>query len=372
MSVRCLLLYVSSLTFLSLSVWAQGDFATLTGSVSDKAEAVVPGVKVSVTNVDTGIARSMLTTETGDYTITNLPPGHYELVAEHEGFHKYRKTGIVLEIGENMRADIPLELGSVTESVNVTAQVAVLNTESGTIKGEVIVQQEIENLPLDGRDFTDLAFLVPGVMPTAQGGQGSALAINGARSDSRRGQRFLASAHGLVQGALGGWNLSGTASFATGSPITVLTNGSNQNIGEFPRPNRVATGIPADQPGKRGVDYPWFDVNAFQPVPACISVAKGCPPDAYGFLPFQDGNSGRNILDGPGYQYINMALMKNFPVSEHKIIQFRLESFNIFNHPNLMLPDNNFNTTTAGLISSAVETGRGGPRVFQASLKFMF
>jgi hypothetical protein len=187
-----------------------------------------------------------------------------------------------------------------------------------------------------------------------------------------RGQRFLGSAHGLVQGALGGWNLSGTASFATGSPITILTNGSNQNIGEFPRPNRIAKGIPADQPGKRGVDYPWFDVNAFQPVPACVSVTVGCPADAYGFLPFQDANSGRNILDGPGYQYINMAVMKNFPVRERKIIQFRLESFNIFNHANLMLPDNNFNTTTAGLINKAVETGRGGPRVFQASLKFMF
>jgi hypothetical protein len=151
-----------------------------------------------------------------------------------------------------------------------------------------------------------------------------------------------------------------------------LTNGSLPNVGEFPRPNRIARGIPADQPGKRGVDYPWFDLNAFQPSPACISVAKGCPADAYGFLPFQDANSGRNILDGPGYQYINMALMKNFPVKERKVVQFRLESFNIFNHLNLMLPDNNFNTTTAGLISQAVETGRGGPRVFQASLKFMF
>jgi hypothetical protein len=59
-----------------------------------------------------------------------------------------------------------------------------LNTESGAIKGDVIVQQEINELPLDGRDFTDLAFLVPGVMPNAQGGQGSFASINGARGDS--------------------------------------------------------------------------------------------------------------------------------------------------------------------------------------------
>jgi len=65
-------------------------------------------------------------------------------------------------------------------------------------------------------------------------------------------------------------------------------------------------------------------------------------------------------------------LTKNFPTKERKVVQFRLESFKMFNHPNLMLSDNNFNTATAGLISQAVETRRGGPRLFQASLKFVF
>ena len=78
----------------------------------------------------------------------------------------------MLEIGQILRADIRLSLGNVSESVHVTAEVAVLNTENGAIKGDVIVQQEINDLPLDGRDFTDLAFLVPGVMPRRAGRPG--------------------------------------------------------------------------------------------------------------------------------------------------------------------------------------------------------
>ena len=114
----------------------------------------------------------MLTNHEGSYTITNLPPGPYELTAEMAGFRTYQQTGIVLEIEQILRTDIQLALGNVSESVHVTAEVAVLNTENGAIKGDVIVQQEINDLPLDGRDFTDLAFLVPGVMPGAAGRPG--------------------------------------------------------------------------------------------------------------------------------------------------------------------------------------------------------
>ncbi|MBI3684113.1 MAG: TonB-dependent receptor [Acidobacteria bacterium] len=169
---------------LSISLQAQGNYASITGVVSDSAGAVIPRVRITVRNVDTNIDRTVDTNESGGYTITNLTPGNYELVGEMQGFRAYRKTGIVLEIGQQLRSDFSLEIGSVTESVSVVAEVAPLNTENGTIKGDVIVQQEIQDLPLEGRDFTDLAFLVPGVMPTAQGGQGSFAAVNGARSDS--------------------------------------------------------------------------------------------------------------------------------------------------------------------------------------------
>jgi len=123
---------------------------------------------------------------------------------------------------------------------------------------------------------------------------------------------------------------------------------------------------------KRGVDYPWFVLTDFEKVPRCASVTEGCGPSPHGFLPFHFGNSGRNILDGPGYAYTNLALMKNFRFQDRKNFQLRFESFNVVNHPNFRLPAHNFNTTAAGLIDGVAATGRGGPRVFQASLKFEF
>ena len=170
--------------FVALPACLLAQDATVTGIVTDPAQALMPGVHITCRNVDTGITRTVQTNHSGSFTLTNLNPGNYQLRAEMKGFRSYEKTGIVLEIGQTMRDDIRLAVGAVNESVSVTADVAPLNTENGAIKGDVIVQQEIMDLPLDGRDFFDLAFLVPGVMPQAEGGQGSGLNINGARADS--------------------------------------------------------------------------------------------------------------------------------------------------------------------------------------------
>src|SRR5215813_8968188 len=101
-----------------------------------------------------------------------------------ESFRAFRETGMVLETGQTLRADVTLEVGPMSQSVSVSAAVAALNTENGTIKGDVIVQEEIQDIPLNGRDFTELALLVPGVVPNAQGGAGSFASINGARGDN--------------------------------------------------------------------------------------------------------------------------------------------------------------------------------------------
>ncbi len=169
---------------LAAAAYGQTNLATVTGVVSDSAGTAVPGAAVTIRNVGTNIARRVETDQTGDFTITNLAPGSYELTVEVSGFRGYRQPGMVLEVGQTLRTDIQLQLGSVAESITVAAEVAAINTESGTIKGDVIVYEEIQDLPLEGRDFTDLAFLVPGVIPRAQGGQGSALNINGARADN--------------------------------------------------------------------------------------------------------------------------------------------------------------------------------------------
>ncbi|MBI1354923.1 MAG: TonB-dependent receptor plug domain-containing protein [Acidobacteria bacterium] len=169
---------------LSGPLLGQANLATVTGIVTDAADAVIPGATVSILNTGTGISREMATNESGTYTLTSLQPGDYDLTVVSEGFSTYTQRAINLVTGQVLRVDVRLELGQVTETVTVDAQLVTLNTENGTIKGEVIVQEEIQQLPLAGRDFTDLAFFTPGVVPKAEGGQGSGLAVNGARASN--------------------------------------------------------------------------------------------------------------------------------------------------------------------------------------------
>ncbi|MEZ5356153.1 MAG: TonB-dependent receptor [Bryobacteraceae bacterium] len=176
------LLLAGSVT--ALACFAQSNLASVTGLVMDSSGAAIPGVTITIRNIDTNIPRNLQSDPSGNYSITNLRPGPYELTAESEGFRKYVQQGMVLQIGQVLRVDVRMEVGAVTESVQVDASIVTINTESGTIKGDVIVQEEIQELPLAGRDFTDLAFFTPGVVPRAEGGQGSGLNVNGARASN--------------------------------------------------------------------------------------------------------------------------------------------------------------------------------------------
>src|SRR5689334_2598096 len=125
-----------------IGLYAQADLATVTGVVTDSDQAVIPGAVLTIRHTGTNVAHSMVTGEDGYFTIPNLPPGPYELTASKPGFTTYRLRSIVLETGQTLRHDVRLQIGSVSETVNVTAEIAVLNTEIGAIKGDVIVQQE--------------------------------------------------------------------------------------------------------------------------------------------------------------------------------------------------------------------------------------
>lgn len=185
-----------------------------------------------------------------------------------------------------------------------------------------------------------------------------------------RGKRLLRDAGKITQGIAGGWQLSGTSSIQSGLPFTVLDANANQAIGESLRPNRITSGNRSTGTGTKGVDYPWFTPTSFQAVPVCAS-RTNCSPDQYGFVPFAPGNSGRNILDGPGLVNVNLGGMKNFVIRERNRIQFRWEVFNIANHPNFLLPNRNFNQTGAGIITG-VQSGTGGSRVMQFALRCEF
>src|SRR5579872_66609 len=118
--------------------WAQTPTATLVGTVQDPSGGMIPGVTVVARNLDTNLRWTGVSAAAGEFTIPNLPPGKYVVTAEKEGFRKLEETGIVLEIDQTARLALTLQVGAVTQSVEVAADIPVLNTASAAT-GDVIV-----------------------------------------------------------------------------------------------------------------------------------------------------------------------------------------------------------------------------------------
>ena len=135
-------------------VWAQST-AQINGTVKDTSGAVLPGVEVTATQTATGLTRSVVSNETGSYTMPNLPVGPYRLEASLPGFRTYAQTGIVLQVGSNPVISIVLEVGQLTETVEVQADAALVETRNTGV-GVVIDNVRIMELPLAGRQVTEL------------------------------------------------------------------------------------------------------------------------------------------------------------------------------------------------------------------------
>ena len=161
---------------------AQVALSNVTGVVIDSQDLAISGAQVTILNTDTGIQNAVETNESGYYTLVSLNPGDYELSVEAAGFRRYVQQNLRLETGQQLRLDIVLQLGVVSESVTVTTGAPAINLQNGAVKGDVILYEEIQDLPLLGRDFTELAFLIPGVVPKGTG-DGSFASVNGARAD---------------------------------------------------------------------------------------------------------------------------------------------------------------------------------------------
>ena len=177
------ILQLSLSLLICISLFGQSPTANLVGRVVDQTGGLVPGATVLVRHAAAGEAREVKSDENGEYTITNLAPGNYRITVEKEGFRRLVERGLTLEVDQTARMDLQLQIGAVTETVQVTASVPLLNTENA-MRGDVIVSREMTDIPLDGRDFADLAYLVPGVAQKAQGASGSNFSVNGARSDN--------------------------------------------------------------------------------------------------------------------------------------------------------------------------------------------
>jgi hypothetical protein len=158
---------VGALTVLltTTSAWAQLSTAQLSGRITDQSGAVLPGVTVTVTQTDTGLVRSVTTDENGTYVLTNLPTGPYRLEASLQGFRTYEQTGIVLQVAATPAINVVLAIGSLEETVSVEAATPLVDVQSAGIS-DVVDNERILELPLQGRQVTDLIVLAGAAVQT--------------------------------------------------------------------------------------------------------------------------------------------------------------------------------------------------------------
>ena len=166
---------------------AQVAGATLTGTVKDSSGAIIPNAQVSVRDISTGFTHSVSTGSAGLYTVPNLLPGNYEASVTAPGFSTQVQTGIQLSVGAQQLLDFTLQVGAVNETVKVETEASAVQLTSSTISAEVN-GATVRELPLNGRSWTDLANLQPGVVTAethpavdVNRGFGSQLSISGAR-----------------------------------------------------------------------------------------------------------------------------------------------------------------------------------------------
>ena len=150
-----------ALVLLPSLAYGQRTTAALRGTVRDATQAVLPGVTVTVTNEETGLVRTGVTNASGVYSAPDLPVGRYKVEAELAGFKKAVRTGVVLRVADEFAVDFDLAQGNLTETVNVEASATPVRVLGGDVSG-VITGEQVRELPLNGRNFLQLATLMPG------------------------------------------------------------------------------------------------------------------------------------------------------------------------------------------------------------------
>jgi hypothetical protein len=150
------------------SLFAQVSRGTILGTVKDPSGAVIPGVSVTVINEDTGFNRALISDETGSYTADLLPVGKYRVEAELVGFRKEIRTGLELHVDQKARVDLTLQVGDVSQVVQVNEAAPLVQTEDASL-ASTMDNRKIVELPLNGRDIAQLAYLIPGAFAPRQG-----------------------------------------------------------------------------------------------------------------------------------------------------------------------------------------------------------
>ena len=165
----------------ALPLFSQSYTGRILGSVHDKSEAVMVGATVVITDVQRGVSRTLITDDAGEYVAPDLLPGIYKVVAQYKGFKTYERTNIELEVASNIRIDIILEPGEASQTITVTEEVPLINLTNATLGG-TLSNEEINDLPLNGRNYENLLQLRPGVVRYPGGGF-STTSTNGLRAE---------------------------------------------------------------------------------------------------------------------------------------------------------------------------------------------
>jgi outer membrane receptor protein involved in Fe transport len=181
----------AGLNLVSLNVSGQQITGSIGGTVLDPSGAIVRSATVTAKQVETGLTRAAVTDHQGEYVLVELPIGHYQLEVEAKGFRRYLQQGISLDVNQTATVSIHLKLGSETQQVEVSADAALVQSTISSL-GQTVMEREILDLPLDGRNFAQLGLLQPGVVPLTPGlleaggpaRQNQAYAVDGQRPES--------------------------------------------------------------------------------------------------------------------------------------------------------------------------------------------
>jgi outer membrane receptor protein involved in Fe transport len=254
--MKRVLFVIVPLILASAPSFAQVSGGKITGAVQDGSGGVMPGVAILIRNLATNVTREAVTNERGQYEVTSLAPGQYQIEAELPGFKRHSRGPITIQVNQETRVDVTLELGALEETITVVGDGLIVQTTTSTV-GNVVEQKQIVELPLSGRNFADLGLLTPGVttrgQATSSGATGSTFVVHGQRNDANNFQL-----DGVANVSLGGNTLQArpnvdavqefkiqTSNFSAefgrnaGSIVTVVTkSGSNKfsgNVWEFLR-----------------------------------------------------------------------------------------------------------------------------------------
>src|SRR6202051_2510569 len=185
------LVFIVATIFVSLNVAGQQITGSIRGTVLDPSGATVQAAAVTAQQVETGLTRMTITDRQGAYVLVELPIGHYQLEVHAKGFQKYLQQGISLDVNETAAVSLHLKLGAETQQVQVRGDAGLVQSTVSSL-GETVMEREIVHLPLEGRTFSQLGLLKPGVVPLTPGlleaggpaRQGQAYAVDGQRPES--------------------------------------------------------------------------------------------------------------------------------------------------------------------------------------------